>query len=42
MRDPFEGVGVRGRKAMLLTAAGAVLLLSSGTERHSRKGRTYA
>jgi membrane-associated protease RseP (regulator of RpoE activity) len=30
VRDPFEGVSVRGRKAMLLTAAGAVLLLAYG------------
>ena len=30
MRDPFEGVSVRGRKAMLLTAASAVLLVAYG------------
>lgn len=30
MRDPFEGVSVRGRKAVLLTAAAAVLLLAYG------------
>jgi membrane-associated protease RseP (regulator of RpoE activity) len=30
VRDPFEGVSVRGRKAMLLTAASAVLLVAYG------------
>ena len=30
MRDPFEGVSVRGRKAMLLTSAAAVLMLAYG------------
>ncbi len=30
MRDPFEGVSVRGRKAMLLTAASAILLVVYG------------
>ena len=30
MRDPFEGVSVRGRRAMLLTAVAAVLLLAYG------------
>ncbi len=30
MRDPFEGVSVRGRKAMLLTAASAILLVAYG------------
>ena len=30
MKDPFEGVSVRGRKAMLLTAAAALLLLAYG------------
>ncbi|MDQ1479444.1 MAG: hypothetical protein QOI44_305, partial [Actinomycetota bacterium] len=30
MKDPFEGVSVRGRKAMVLTAASAILLLAYG------------
>jgi membrane-associated protease RseP (regulator of RpoE activity) len=30
VRDPFEGVSVRGRRAMVLTAAAAVLLLAYG------------
>ena len=30
MRDPFEGVSVRGRKAIVLTAASAVLLFAYG------------
>jgi membrane-associated protease RseP (regulator of RpoE activity) len=30
VKDPFEGVSVRGRKAMVLTAASAILLLAYG------------
>jgi len=30
VRDPFEGVSVRGRKAMLLIAASAILLVVYG------------